>query len=727
MNPNSRSPEFLFKSIAWVFALVVWLVAAYEIRRSDGATLHEAELRTGAQAHVFAEYSLSTVKRLDEFLLDMRAQWTGDWQAFADLVRRRQANVSDIAFQVALIDADGLMMFSNLSRPNERVDLSEREHFRVHADAPGQDHLFISKPLKGKVSGKWTIQFTRPVHRAGRFSGVMVVSVGPDLFASFAEKLKIGAGSVLSVVRDSGEIMLRYPVLESSYGQKIGGLPYLEPGAPPAGNHRMVARLDGTERIYGYYKLTDYGWNAVLGESVDAVLAPHRSYRNNVLALACALSALTWAAFLAIRRSVRAQEHTQRELVRAKEAAEVANVAKSRFLATMSHEIRTPLNGVLGMAQLLRRPGVTETERQEYAGVIHHSGQVLLNLLNDILDLSKVEAGSVTLEPVTFEPAQVLRETQALFGEAAQNKGLALEASSACPPGQNYRLDAHRLRQMLSNLVNNAIKFTHQGKVSLECGVVQTDGTRALLEFSVRDTGIGIPDDKVHLLFEPFSQVDSSTTRRYGGTGLGLSIVRSLARLMGGDADVVSVPGQGSRFWFRVWADTLPVAPDSPWATAAPSTPRATAQATSSATPAEPHAPVPSTDRPDTVFSGLILVAEDYPINRIVITALLEGLGLHVLAAENGQEAVEVLQRGETPDLILMDVQMPVLDGCGATERIRTWESTGQRPRIPIVALTADAYEEDRRRCLEAGMDDFLAKPVSVEAIKGVMHRWLKK
>jgi PAS domain S-box-containing protein len=398
------------------------------------------------------------------------------------------------------------------------------------------------------------------------------------------------------------------------------------------------------------------------------------------------------------------------DLVRATEEAQAANLAKSRFLAVMSHEIRTPMNGILGMAQLLLSPQLQEHERLDYAGTVLSSGQSLLGLLNDILDLSKIEAGKFQLDLAEVDPVLLLGETQALFAGAAKNKALALEVAWLGPPGRRYRSDGHRLRQMLANLLGNAIKFTSQGQIKLQASEIENSGHSALLEFAVSDTGIGIAADKLALLFKPFSQTDSSTTREFGGTGLGLSIVSSLARLLGGEVGVDSAPGQGSRFWFRVRAEALA----EPALALAPP-PISAARPTAAASPAP------------ALLHGLVLVVEDNPVNRLVIQGLLARLGLTVALAHDGQQALQAISGGARPELILMDLQMPVMDGYASTAAIRQWQSRAGLPRTPIIALTADAFEEDRLRCLAAGMDDFLTKPIALDALVRALQRWLPK
>lgn len=402
-------------------------------------------------------------------------------------------------------------------------------------------------------------------------------------------------------------------------------------------------------------------------------------------------------------RDITERKKNELALIEAKQLAESANIAKSRFLATMSHEIRTPLNGILGMAQLLTMPNISEVERNDYAQVILSSGNTLLTLLNDILDLSKIEADKIQVEAIACTTEQILYEVTTLFTEAANKKTLKFEYEVIENHGQVYMSDPNRLRQMLSNLISNAIKFTQAGKIKVEVKELERKLDSALLKFSVTDTGIGISDNKSSLVFQPFSQTDNSITRKFGGSGLGLSIVRGLALRMGGEVGFESKENEGSCFWFTIWVGL-------------------------SKQQEKQNYTIPDLGlRNTSKISGHVLIVDDSLINRTVITTILSKLGLTTSTAENGQEALNLVINGDRSDLILMDVQMPIMDGHVATTKIREWEKQNNLPRRPILALTAAAFNEDQQKCLEAGMDEVITKPVAVDNLRACISTILLK
>ncbi|MEW5685145.1 MAG: ATP-binding protein [Pseudomonadota bacterium] len=419
--------------------------------------------------------------------------------------------------------------------------------------------------------------------------------------------------------------------------------------------------------------------------------------KEDTLAKAAALRAQQWVIGMGLLMVlgcvalVVMQRRGARRLRAAQARAEAANAAKSAFLATMSHEIRTPLNGVLGMAQAMGAEKLSGRQREQL-GVIRQSGESLLAILNDILDLSKIEAGKLELEIVDFDLSEVARGAYSAFTAIANKKGLSFDLDTRAAAGR-YRGDPSRLRQILYNLISNALKFTEKGEIRVTA-IYQAGG----LSITVRDTGAGISPENLSRLFQKFDQLDSSTTRRFGGTGLGLAICRELASLMGGQITVESELGQGSAFTLHIPLERL-------GDESAP-------------------APAPPSAHEAGGFELRVLAAEDNAVNQLVLKTLLHQLGVDPHVVEDGKAAVAAWE-GADWDVVLMDVQMPVMDGLAATAAIRAREAATGRPRTPIIALTANAMSHQVQEYLRVGMDGHVAKPIAVADLYAALGRVL--
>lgn len=697
---NTRLRRLLAALVLLLLA-ALWLSAYALLERTREGELQAANARMEGRTAIFSAYIRSVFAHLDAVLVDLRDHVGPDGKLAESEAARHLKDLEGYSRQISIIDADGRLHFSTLG--TRSVDLSDREQFKFHRDAHDSDQLYITRPVKGRISGEWTIFATRALKGPNGFGGVLQVSISPEVFAKFAKELVSRNDDIFALVRSSGELISTFPEAGPRLGAVLQGIPILEPDAPAFGTF-LQQGLDGVRRFYAYSALPDYGVIAVTGRSEAGVLKNFEIRKRRIyIAASCIttlLLAMLWALWFALKRN----DQIQLQLEQAARQAEAANEEKTRFLATMSHELRTPLNGVVGLSQLLLETPL-DSKQQEFAVGIARSGQEVVALVNDILDLSKIEAGRVDLDPQPYRISECIDAIRDMFGNRAIQKGVALRVATHASAEGTYLGDLHRIRQVLINLVGNALKFTDQGEVALEVW-----SANDMLVFEVTDTGVGIPAESRERIFERFTQVDMSNARRYAGTGLGLAICRQLVEAMGGSI-VCDARGEGPGTVFKVRLPAIKV--DSPAAAVEP-------QITQPRLPEPEPSHVPEGNHH--TAQPCLLVVEDNPVNQKVVMLMLERLGYRAEVANDGESALAAAQR-RTYATILMDVRMPGMDGMEVTRRLRA--GTGPNARTPVIAVTANALQAERDECMASGMNDFLSKPLILETLSARVAYWV--
>jgi len=617
----------------------------------------DREYRYVLANHAFLERRKTTE---DKIIGSLVSNWVGE-KGFGSLVKEKL----DECFEGTIVKFD--MKFAY-------PEVGERDLFIS----------FIPIEVSGSITGAACVlsDITERKHAEE------VLRSSEEKFRELAENIR----EVFFVMTPYGtEVIYISPAVEAVFGLTVGSL-YQNPMSWVDAIHpedQELARSVSNRQLQGELVASEYRIRTPDGTEkwIRSRTSPIRDEVGKLIRI------------VGIAEEITEQKQYEFELIHARQEAVAASQIKSEFLANMSHEIRTPMNGVIGMTGLLLDTKLT-AEQHRYAELARASGESLLQLINDILDFSKIEANKLELETIDFDLRILLDNLASMLSATAKMKGIELLCVAEDAVPTQLRGDPGRLRQILTNLTANAIKFTEKGEVTIRVALEEETESDCVLRFSVRDTGIGIPEDKISALFNKFSQVEASTTRKFGGTGLGLAISKQLTELMGGRVGVTSQEGKGSEFWF-------------------------TARLGRCLAPCDQGSGAQPESQTATRLTGRILIAEDNSTNRIVALGMLKNLGLRADAVADGAEAVSAL--GSIPyDLVLMDMRMPVMDGIAAARQIRDPRSAVLNHHIPIIALTANAMQSDRENCLAAGMNDFVPKPIVKAELRDALSKWLR-
>jgi two-component system, sensor histidine kinase len=678
---------------AWILALIllagVWGAFCVQVEAIRDRATRDAAAKADEVATAYARYMTGNLGLIDNVLrfiavydrengLDRTAALVAQQRLYEAF--HGNIVILDTTGKGTLINKDGSGPMSLVDRPYLQRALS----------AQADDRLIIGTPVSAHSTGLLVLPFARPVRNLdGQLIGAVAASIEVALLEQPYNQSALGRHGVVAMIGiEDHVIRTRIPEGTNAIGRIVSSKVWAELPQSRSGTYWQASTIDGMERLYAYDTSPDFPIVVTAGVALDDILAETAQFRTNLFYAAGGVSVVVLLLLMGWLQELAGREALSAETRR----ADAASRAKSDFLASMSHELRTPLNGLLGFARLLRSAPLDQQHRR-YVELLNDSGRHLYALINDILDFSKIEAGKMAFEDTAIELRSLVDGAVAIAAPGAADKRLALICRIDDRLALFVRGDPNRLRQVLLNLITNAIKFTAAG--SIEIRVIPAWGDR--IRFEVEDTGIGIAIENQAKLFHRFEQLNPGTSRSHGGTGLGLAISASLVRLMAGEIGLDSKLGTGSTFWFE-----LPL-------------PALTQDALMANNQTE-HRGEKQRSRALT-----ILVAEDVPMNQVLVESLLDGIGHTCRIVDNGQQAVEAAA-AERYDLILMDLQMPVMNGLDATRAIRAF--AGPAGQVPIVALTANAFAEDIAACQEAGMNDFVSKPLDFDRLVEVIERW---